>query len=490
MSCAFDLAHYREIVEAAQAGGYRFAHFDGAPATGSVILRHDVDLSLDAAVRMAELENDAGAAATYFLMTESVFYNLDSSEGVAAIARLRELGHRVAQHAVYPNAPLDERFDPVVAWHNPDPEYMRAPLPDGRINVMQDPWFDPATYRSDSNQHWRSGCPHDDLRAGAFPWLQLLTHPEIWAYPGETMGADDARDARGREGAAAAAARGRPHRPDVSEPLDGGDRARTRWRSSAATSTSATSVVVRVGDTVRRPVGPHTDAVHALLRHFETVGFDGAPRALGVDERGREVLSFVEGAPGARAVPTGRRRPARAGRAAAADARGPGRLRAPPDGTSGTPARSQPPAGGEVICHNDLFPPNVIFRDGSPVALIDWDLCAPAPPLYDIASAANFWVPLRPRRRARAFGSRRPSDGASGCASSATATASTRPTGASCSTSSPVETGWATRSTGSTAASSGCPAGARCGTRGSGDEILERSAWFEAHRADLQRSLA
>ena len=181
-----------------------------------MILRHDVDLSLDAALRMAELEHDAGASATYFLMTESVFYNLDSSEGVAAIARLRELGHRVALHAVYPNAPLDERFDPVVAWHNPDPEYMRAPLADGRINVMQEPWFDPATYRSDSNQHWRSGCPHDDLRAGAFPWLQLLTHPEIWAYPGRDDGPDDARDAGGREGAAAAAARRRPDRPGVS----------------------------------------------------------------------------------------------------------------------------------------------------------------------------------------------------------------------------------------------------------------------------------
>jgi len=188
MSCAFDLAHYAEIVAAAQAGGYRFAHFEGAPAEGTVILRHDVDLSLDAAVRMAELEHDAGAAATYFLMTESVFYNLDSSEGVAAIERLRALGHRVALHAVYPNAPHDRRFDPVVAWHNPDPDYMRAPLADGRINVMQEPWFDPATYRSDSNQSWRSGCPQDELRAGAFPWLQLLTHPEIWAYPGETMG--------------------------------------------------------------------------------------------------------------------------------------------------------------------------------------------------------------------------------------------------------------------------------------------------------------
>jgi hypothetical protein len=188
VSCRFDLGHYGEIIAAAQTGGYRFAHFEDAPTEGSLILRHDVDLSLDAAVRMAELEHDAGATATYFLMTQSVFYNLDSSEGVTALARLRELGHRVALHAVYPDAPRDERFDPVVAWHNPDPEYMRAPLPDGRINVMQEPWFDPATYRSDSNQHWRSGCPHGELRIGAFPWLQLLTHPEIWSYSGDTMG--------------------------------------------------------------------------------------------------------------------------------------------------------------------------------------------------------------------------------------------------------------------------------------------------------------
>ena len=188
MSCAFDLAHYGELIAAAQAGGYRFAHFDGAPTDGTVILRHDVDLSLDAALRMAEIEHAAGATATYFLMTESVFYNLDSTEGAEAIARLRELGHGVGLHAVYPNAPRDDRFDPVVAWHNPDPDYMRAPLPDGWINVMQEPWFDPVSYRSDSNQHWRSGCPHDELRAGAFPWLQLLTHPEIWAYDGDTMG--------------------------------------------------------------------------------------------------------------------------------------------------------------------------------------------------------------------------------------------------------------------------------------------------------------
>jgi hypothetical protein len=187
MTCEFSLGHYRELLEAARAGGYRFAFFEGEPRDGDLLLRHDVDLSLDAALRLAELEANAGARATYFLMTESVFYNLASHEGEHALARLRELGHRVGLHAVYPHARLDDRFEPVVAWHNPDPDYMTAPV-EGALNVMSEPWFAPATYRSDSNQHWRSGCPHGELRSGAFPWLQLLTHPEIWAYPGATMG--------------------------------------------------------------------------------------------------------------------------------------------------------------------------------------------------------------------------------------------------------------------------------------------------------------
>ena len=121
MACTFDLDHYRELLDAAKAGGYRFACFDREPEEGDLLLRHDVDLALDAAVRLAELEAGADATATYFLMTESVFYNLDSEEGRGAIERLRALGHRVGLHAVYPRAERDDRFDPVVAWHNPDP---------------------------------------------------------------------------------------------------------------------------------------------------------------------------------------------------------------------------------------------------------------------------------------------------------------------------------------------------------------------------------
>ncbi|MDQ3671662.1 MAG: hypothetical protein M3364_04385 [Actinomycetota bacterium] len=187
MSCSFDLDHYREILDAARAGGYRFARFGADPEPGDLFLRHDIDLSLAAAVTMAEVEAELGVGATYLLMTESVFYNLASSEGVTAIARLRELGHAVGLHAVYPNVELDERFDPVISWHNPQPEYTSDEI-HGVSNAYAKRYFSPEHYRSDSNQRWRSGCPHEALRAGAFPWLQILVHPAIWVYPGATMG--------------------------------------------------------------------------------------------------------------------------------------------------------------------------------------------------------------------------------------------------------------------------------------------------------------
>lgn len=162
------------------------------------------------------------------------------------------------------------------------------------------------------------------------------------------------------------------------------------------------NAVVRVDDTVRRPQSDRADAVHALLRHFDAVGFDGAPRFLGIDERGREILAFVEGRPALKPVPAGdpvvqeigallrRMHDAQAGFVLPAGVCWPDLpVVAPPDA---------------VVCHNDLFWPNVIFRVGRPVALIDWDLAAPAPRVYDVASAANFWVPLRPDDQAAEWG--------------------------------------------------------------------------------------
>jgi hypothetical protein len=186
VSCAFDLDHYRELLGAARQGGYRFTTFDAEPASGDLVLRHDVDMSLEAAVTMAQLEAEQGVVATYFIMRQSEWYNLDAPSGVHALARLRELGHRVALHGVHPDATFDDRFERVVAWHVPDQSYMTLPVA-GAVNAMQPGYFEPDHYRSDSNQNWRNGCPHEQLARAEFEWLQLLVHPEIWVYPGDTI---------------------------------------------------------------------------------------------------------------------------------------------------------------------------------------------------------------------------------------------------------------------------------------------------------------
>lgn len=159
-------------------------------------------------------------------------------------------------------------------------------------------------------------------------------------------------------------------------PLQGGD---------------VTDGVVRVGDTVRRPVGQSTPAVHALLRHLEAAGFEGAPRVLGVDGLGREVLTFVPGTTGLTAASV-------AGEALVGVAR---LLRGFHDATAGFPLTHDGWEGGsnddappEIIGHCDLTPENVVFRDDRPYAMIDFDLARPTTRLFDVVTTLRHWAPI------------------------------------------------------------------------------------------------
>jgi hypothetical protein len=164
-----------------------------------------------------------------------------------------------------------------------------------------------------------------------------------------------------------------------------------------------TEGVVRVGSTVRRPVHANSPLVHALLLHLEQVGFDGAPRFLGIDGVGREVLTYVEG------EVAGRPRPAwiadedrmvsvaRLVRAyddaAASFVVPPGAEPAPgmPE-PPGTPP--PPPYQPELIAHVDITPENVVFREGAAVALIDFDLAKWATRADEIYNMMRWWAPL------------------------------------------------------------------------------------------------
>jgi aminoglycoside phosphotransferase (APT) family kinase protein len=52
------------------------------------------------------------------------------------------------------------------------------------------------------------------------------------------------------------------------------------------------------------------------------------------------------------------------------------------------------PVGGTLVCHNDVEPSNVVFRDGIAVALLDFEFAAPGRPVYDLAQLARLCVPI------------------------------------------------------------------------------------------------
>ncbi|MFB9201101.1 aminoglycoside phosphotransferase family protein [Nonomuraea spiralis] len=208
-------------------------------------------------------------------------------------------------------------------------------------------------------------------------------------------------------------------------PLQGGD---------------VTDGVVRVGDTVRRPVGPATPAVHALLRHLESAGFGGAPRVVGTDGSGREILTYVPGRSGL--VPASSTDAFLADLAVL--------VREFHDATAGFSLSAGGWEGGsnddrapEIIGHCDLTPDNVVFRQdattttylqptttptlippptpappptlippptgtptakppatptatpaATPCALIDFDLARPTTRLFDIVTTLRHWAPI------------------------------------------------------------------------------------------------
>jgi hypothetical protein len=153
------------------------------------------------------------------------------------------------------------------------------------------------------------------------------------------------------------------------------------------------NTVVRVGDTVRRGLTPNSATVHRLLLHLQDKGFDGCPRFLGIDAQNREILSFVNGETG---IPPSIWQSAEA---LVATAR---LLRRYHDATVDfTPTdnatwayRYPDPARHEVICHNDFAPYNFVYKDGVPIAIVDFDLVGPGPRLKDVAYAAYWTVPL------------------------------------------------------------------------------------------------
>lgn len=149
--------------------------------------------------------------------------------------------------------------------------------------------------------------------------------------------------------------------------------------------------VVRVGATIRRPTRDNSPAVHALLEYLESVGFAGAPRFLGYDEGGREVLTWIEGDPGSPGGEPDERM--------VSEARLLRRFHDAVEGFELPPgvAFRPPPAlasSGPLACHNDVAPNNTVFRRRDAVALIDWNHAGWGERIWDVSNAVWRGVPL------------------------------------------------------------------------------------------------
>jgi Phosphotransferase enzyme family len=167
------------------------------------------------------------------------------------------------------------------------------------------------------------------------------------------------------------------------------------------------NTVVRVGDTVRRPAGGWTHAVHDLLRHVRARGFDLAPEPLGTDDDGREVLSFIPGTTVGWSLPwpevvRSDDMLVQIGEATARYHQAVADFR--PSGTIPWQLGAAELAESQIVCHHDLAPYNTVIADGRLAGIIDWDLAGPGTARSDLAFVAWQWVPLQSPAAGRHFG--------------------------------------------------------------------------------------
>jgi hypothetical protein len=145
-----------------------------------------------------------------------------------------------------------------------------------------------------------------------------------------------------------------------------------------------TEGVVRVGSTVRRPPGPTSGLMRDVLVHLEAAGFDAAPRWLGVDDQGREILTWIEG-------DTFTER----GQLHPYIGDPPVRVTFGDDQIAAAMRllrRYHDTFGGDVICHGDFGPWNLVWRNGMPFAVIDFDNVYRGPAAEDVAYALRMFI--------------------------------------------------------------------------------------------------
>lgn len=199
----FTLSHYREILQKAKAANYTFVsykEYDGFEGK-SIILRHDIDLSLEKAVNIAKIEKEERVVSTYFLMLSSEFYNLLSPHARQMVQEIRKLGHHIGLHfdpTTYSyntkeeleryiqsevqilSDIVQEKID-VLSFHRPSQEVLVNNYQfEGLVNTYSNVFFKEIKYISDSRKRWREETIDEIIEQKLYDQVQLLIHPIWW----------------------------------------------------------------------------------------------------------------------------------------------------------------------------------------------------------------------------------------------------------------------------------------------------------------------
>lgn len=138
--------------------------------------------------------------------------------------------------------------------------------------------------------------------------------------------------------------------------------------------------IIRKGNTIRRPINGNSNFVQKLLCYLETVNFDASPRFLGIDEQGREIISYLEGDVPSNLIYYSDEELILGAKL----------IRRFHDITAGCELAGTQ----EIVCHHDLSPCNFVFIKNAPIAIIDFEMAAPGKRIFDLAYAAWLWLDI------------------------------------------------------------------------------------------------
>ena len=201
MVCSFTLKHYREILELALSRGYKFLGFHEQYCSKNhkiIYLRHDIDVCIEEAISMADLESEIGISSTYFILVNSPVYNPLSADCLGLISYIQEKGHWVGLHIdplLINKGNVEDIEDeinylfeffvkkiklvPVISFHRPVPEIIGKSFKKF-ISAYSPKYFKDIIYISDSRGMWRDDCPCKFLYCEAYNSMQILIHPIWW----------------------------------------------------------------------------------------------------------------------------------------------------------------------------------------------------------------------------------------------------------------------------------------------------------------------